>query len=170
MSQQRREDLRSLGNEGLVCAARLFDPSLGVPFAAFAAMHVRWAMLRGLRVDRRQRRGQVQENFAERARMESTRLRVAEPLLSTSEPDAEARLADAQEDAARRAMVAVAVAQLRPKDREVIDGHYFEERELRSLVRSGASYATVRRRHKGALAKLGKRLARGSISASANLG
>lgn len=43
------DDLRSAGHEGLVGAARSFDPSLGVPFRRWANLKVRGAMLDAVR-------------------------------------------------------------------------------------------------------------------------
>jgi RNA polymerase sigma factor FliA len=44
-----RDDLLSFGREGLLDAARRFDPSRGVPFGAYATMRVRGAMFDGVR-------------------------------------------------------------------------------------------------------------------------
>jgi RNA polymerase sigma factor for flagellar operon FliA len=43
------DDLRSFGREGLLQAARSFDPSHGVPFRRWANVRVRGAMMDGLR-------------------------------------------------------------------------------------------------------------------------
>ena len=43
------DELKSYGNEGLLTAARSFDPTRGVPFAAWAALRVRGAMIDGVR-------------------------------------------------------------------------------------------------------------------------
>jgi RNA polymerase sigma factor for flagellar operon FliA len=43
------DDLRSAGHEGLLHAARAFDPSLGVPFRRYATLRVRGAILDSLR-------------------------------------------------------------------------------------------------------------------------
>jgi RNA polymerase sigma factor for flagellar operon FliA len=43
------DDLRSFGREGLLAAARSFDPSRGVPFRRWANMRVRGAMIDGVR-------------------------------------------------------------------------------------------------------------------------
>lgn len=45
----RREDLFSAGSVALVAAAKAFDPSRGAPFATFAAMRIRGALLDELR-------------------------------------------------------------------------------------------------------------------------
>ena len=45
------DDLTSSGHEGLVRAARGFDPSRGVPFRAWAILRVRGAMFDGLRTN-----------------------------------------------------------------------------------------------------------------------
>src|SRR5579862_2039713 len=43
------DDLRSFGHEGLLQAARTFDPSRGVPFRRWANVRIRGAMIDGLR-------------------------------------------------------------------------------------------------------------------------
>jgi RNA polymerase sigma factor for flagellar operon FliA len=43
------EDVTSYGNEGLLVAARTFDPSRGVPFRSWATIKIRGAMLDGIR-------------------------------------------------------------------------------------------------------------------------
>jgi RNA polymerase sigma factor for flagellar operon FliA len=43
------DDLRSFGREGLLQAARTFDPSRGVPFRRWANLRVRGAMIDGVR-------------------------------------------------------------------------------------------------------------------------
>lgn len=43
------DELRSLGQEGLLAAARRFDPEQGVPFRAYASYRVRGAMIDGVR-------------------------------------------------------------------------------------------------------------------------
>jgi RNA polymerase sigma factor for flagellar operon FliA len=43
------EDLRSFGHEGLLLAARTFDPSKGVPFRRWANLRIKGAMIDGLR-------------------------------------------------------------------------------------------------------------------------
>jgi RNA polymerase sigma factor FliA len=44
-----RQDLHSVALLGLVNAARVYDPTLGVPFEAFARSRMRWAVLDELR-------------------------------------------------------------------------------------------------------------------------
>ena len=44
-----RQDLHSAALVALVSAARIFDPSIGVPFAAFARTRMRWAVVDELR-------------------------------------------------------------------------------------------------------------------------
>ncbi len=43
------DDLRSFGREGLLRAARAFDPAFGVPFRRYANLRVKGAMVDGLR-------------------------------------------------------------------------------------------------------------------------
>jgi RNA polymerase sigma factor FliA len=45
------DSLRSFGQEGLLVAARRFDPARGIPFRAFAAYRVRGAIIDGIRKD-----------------------------------------------------------------------------------------------------------------------
>jgi RNA polymerase sigma factor FliA len=45
------ETLRSFGQEGLLVAARRFDPERGIPFRAYAAYRVRGAIIDGIRKD-----------------------------------------------------------------------------------------------------------------------
>ena len=45
-----KDELVSFGSEGLLCAARSFDPARDVPFRCWAAIRVRGAMLDGIRV------------------------------------------------------------------------------------------------------------------------
>jgi RNA polymerase sigma factor for flagellar operon FliA len=44
-----KEDIESYGNEGLLLAARTFDPARGVPFRAWAVFKIRGAMIDGIR-------------------------------------------------------------------------------------------------------------------------
>lgn len=44
-----QEELQSFGHEGLLAAARSFDPTRGVPFTAWAALRVRGAVIDGVR-------------------------------------------------------------------------------------------------------------------------
>ncbi len=167
---KRREELRSHGHEGLVRAAHVFDGSLGVPFAAFAAMHIRWAMLKGLRAERRQLRGHISEEtfLIEESRQSRCGTRV-DPSFAHPTLDAEGQALEAERQHSLRSAVAGALAQLVPKDRAVVEGHYFADQELKALVRPGASYATIRRRHANALSKLGRRLPRTSNFVGANM-
>jgi RNA polymerase sigma factor for flagellar operon FliA len=48
-----REELEALGYEGLVQAARAFDPAQGVPFTTFARFRIMGAMLDGVREEAR---------------------------------------------------------------------------------------------------------------------
>jgi RNA polymerase sigma factor FliA len=44
-----RDELASYGREGLLAAARSFDPARGVPFRSWAALRIRGSMIDGLR-------------------------------------------------------------------------------------------------------------------------
>lgn len=46
------DELLSFGREGLLSAARTFEPSLGVPFGAWATRRVRFSMIDGARARR----------------------------------------------------------------------------------------------------------------------
>jgi len=113
-SRNHAEDLVSHGHVGLVRAAHLFDPSLGVPFAAFAAMHIRWAMLKGLRTERRQRRGQVPEEVLDLEALRESRCGTrVDPSFGPIVLDAEEQALETEWKDWLRTVVGTAVGQLR---------------------------------------------------------
>lgn len=88
------DDLRSAGQEGLLHAARSFDPSLGVPFRRWANLRVRGAMLDAIRAG-----GDVPRRVYARMRAIEAADRVSEAAAeddaqkpATSEAEADARL------------------------------------------------------------------------------
>jgi RNA polymerase sigma factor for flagellar operon FliA len=89
------DDLVGAGREGLLDAARRFDPSRGVPFGAYAALRVRGAILDGVR----------QLSLLPRRTYE--RIAALEAAVRVSEGEAEQVFADAagtDPNAARRAL------------------------------------------------------------------
>jgi RNA polymerase sigma factor for flagellar operon FliA len=89
------EDLRSFGQEGLLMAARRFDPSHEVPFRAYASYRVRGAMIDGIR-----KNAQLPRRVHEKLRMMSA----ADTYSESAAPDAmtEAARGDTRADAQRR--------------------------------------------------------------------
>jgi RNA polymerase sigma factor FliA len=67
------DDLRSFGREGLLDAARKFDPARGVPFRAYANFRVRGAIIDGVRAA-----GQLPRRAYERLNGLSAALKVSE--------------------------------------------------------------------------------------------
>jgi RNA polymerase sigma factor for flagellar operon FliA len=60
------------------------------------------------------------------------------------------------------------IATLPPRDRELVQSHYFAGVELKSLaLRLGVSYTTARRQHQDALTRLGKRLKERGVAGGA---
>lgn len=146
------EEARSWALEGLVAAAIAYDPALQVPFRAFAIGMMRWQVLRGLRGERRHRaRVDLGEVDVERTAQGMARSAAARTV--------EDELVDRHEARARQELVRELCADLPPKERAVIQAHYYEDTELRHIAAAhDASYATIRRRHRVGLRLLGARL------------
>ncbi len=122
-------ELVALGNLGLCEARRRYDGRRGVPFAAFAAMRIRGAMLDGLR----------QEDLVSRS--ERGRIRAGECSASISQVElddndtfsqneaVDERLARMSEIAELRRML----PQLPERERTVLQRHFFEELPLKVI-------------------------------------
>jgi RNA polymerase sigma factor for flagellar operon FliA len=89
------EELRSYGQEGLLLAARRFDPSQEVPFRAYATYRVRGAMIDGIR-----KSAQLPRRVHEKLRM----INAADSYSESATPDAtaEAAAGGTRADAQRR--------------------------------------------------------------------
>jgi RNA polymerase sigma factor for flagellar operon FliA len=125
------DDLRGFGLEGLLNASRSYDASSGVPFGAWAQLHVRRAMFEGLR-QWGYTRGELRRLRLERA---AVCLRGSGPVAAMGMEEAcaddpanspEQLLARAQE----KALVRAAIAQLPPMEREVVQRFDLEGRTL----------------------------------------
>lgn len=124
------EELQSLGNEGLVEAARRYDPELGVPFGAFAHLRIRGAMLDGAR--RHQRAGR-------QAARALRRLEASQALLEQAAASGQARELSTLKDrvAAARKLVertsaAAMMSHLRPVEPDQVGTEAEAERRLLS--------------------------------------
>lgn len=182
-----KEELRSLGHEGLVRAALRWDKELGVPFQAFALMQVRWTIMTGVHREvvawNRWRRAAFEAGaewaasyeadadlaFAGddevQAQYESARNGFALTLVAglvgrAGDVDGvgDAEVEVLAERHRLRSMLERMLAELQPRDRELVEQHYFEGRELKDMTSEGASYATVRRRHAAVMTRLGARM------------
>jgi RNA polymerase sigma factor for flagellar operon FliA len=152
------DDLRSFGREGLLQAARTYDPSRGVPFRRWANLRVRGAMIDGVR---------QWGTLPRQAYRELKALEAGDALLEQYDEDDAARPAQSAEDADSRlssflagmataiavgsmvgtdtheaspedllgdaqmlARVRAAVAKLPEQERHMVERHYFEGERL----------------------------------------
>jgi RNA polymerase sigma factor for flagellar operon FliA len=88
-----KDDLRSFGREGLLQAARTYDPSRGVPFRRWANVRVRGAMIDGVR---------QWGTLPRQAYRELKALEAGDALLEQYDEDDAARPAQSAEDADSR--------------------------------------------------------------------
>lgn len=169
-SPQLFDDLRSCGNEALVLAGLRFDESLGVPFQAFAISQIRWAMLNRLRGERLVARHHVDSvQGSDGVAKEWVPLAARCDLRGrTAHAFGEDAVVLEEEQGRRTHLVQTQLMHLNPKERSVVVSRYFEDTDLKEQVGPKLSYATVRRRHKTALAKLETRI-RASESRSPTL-
>jgi RNA polymerase sigma factor for flagellar operon FliA len=152
------DDLRSFGREGLLNAARTYDPSRGVPFRRWANLRVRGAMIDGVR---------QWGALPRQAYRELKALEAGDALLEQYDEDDSTRPAQSAEDADSRlsaflagmataiavgtmvgtdthdaspedllgdaemlVRVRAAVAQLPEQERHMVERHYFEGQRL----------------------------------------
>jgi RNA polymerase sigma factor FliA len=122
-------ELIALGALGVVEARRRYDGQRGVPFAAFAAMRIRGAMLDGLR----------SEDLVSRS--ERSRIRAGECSASMTEVELQDEMTESQHEAVDERLARLGeIAELRrmlPKlsEREqlVLQRHFFEELPLKVI-------------------------------------
>jgi RNA polymerase sigma factor (sigma-70 family) len=148
------EDLRSVAYLALVRALADFRPERGIALSPYLHLHIRWAILKGLRSDRRLRR----------ADLTSTRASAETSSFSGGSVarwgHGEDELLCREEAALRRRRAAELLEGLSPSERSVVVEHHLRGRELKELVRDGGpSYATIRRRAKSAMEQLRARAA-----------
>jgi RNA polymerase sigma factor FliA len=122
-------ELVALGNLGVVEARRRYEARRGVPFAAFAAMRIRGAMLDGLRAEdlvSRSERSRIRTGDCSPSMVEIEL--EDESIGSPSEP-ADERLARLREIAELRR----SLPSLPERERLVLQRHFFEELPLRVI-------------------------------------
>jgi RNA polymerase sigma factor for flagellar operon FliA len=126
-----RDELVSLGALGWAEARVRFDHSRGVPFAGFAAMRIRGAILDGLRACDTLSRGE-----RKRAKADIT---PTAPRIVSDETEVDAAVAD-EADAAeilqRSELIEelrAALAQLPTRDRYVVSRHFFDDVPMRAI-------------------------------------
>ena len=127
-----RDELVSLGALGWAEARVRFDPSRGVPFAGFAAMRIRGAILDGLRAGDTLTRGERR-----RARQEST---PSAPRIVSDNDELEAAAApqdgDVSDVLAQEEMVEelrAALATLPERERYILSRHFFDDVPMRAV-------------------------------------
>jgi RNA polymerase sigma factor (sigma-70 family) len=144
------EDLRSAACLALVRALADYRPERGVALAPYLHLHIRWAILKGLRSDRRLRRADlasVQANLGETSSFSGGSV--------GRWGHGEDELIEREEAEQRKRRAAELLDVLSPSERAVVVEHHLRGRELKDLVREGGpSYATVRRRAKSAMEQL----------------
>lgn len=126
------DELISVGHLGLMEARQRFDASRGVPFAAFAALRVRGAMLDALRSEdlvSRDERARLRKDGA----LQPTATRVE----LNDEIDAASDGLDPDDAAIRNdgiVRMRAALTCLSEREREVIEQHYFQEQPLKAVA------------------------------------
>ncbi len=160
----------AFGHVALVIAARGFDPRYGVPFAAWAAIRVRGAILDGLRREGRFpiRRGGAEKKAERIARRLAGMQTAAEIGLVGDGPERwderatspERALLDAEEHRElRRALVC-----LSPVQRALVESHYFRGESLsHAAERVGLSKSWASRLHADALRRLRREMHRAPL-------
>lgn len=186
------DELVALGREGLVEAARSFDPKMGVPFGGFAYHRMQGAMLEGVRSLSKSAR--LQRVGARAAQGYLAVVRNEQDVMSDTEEQTQAHLyafSDglvaamfhavasearripeeeiAERELYRKAMGALGAARTRlaPEDRALLDAMYDENRTLgEAAERIGVSYSTAYRAHKRVLTELRHELVREGVDES----
>ena len=126
-----RDELVSLGALGWVEARARFDAGRGVPFAGFAAMRIRGAILDGLRAADTLSRGE-----RKRAKADSA---PTAPRIVSDESEINAAVAD-EADASERLQRSELVEELRAaldrlpaRDRYIVSRHFFDDVPMRAI-------------------------------------
>ena len=126
-----RDELVSLGALGWVEARARFDAGRGVPFAGFAAMRIRGAILDGLRAADTLSRGE-----RKRAKADSA---PTAPRIVSDESELNAAVAD-EADASERLQRSELVEELRAaldrlpaRDRYIVSRHFFDDVPMRAI-------------------------------------
>lgn len=189
-----RDELMSLGYEGLVQAARRFEPSMGVPFEGYAWSRVHGAMMTAIAREISFHRGlreagyKVMETLrdegasltdtdeAHQQRLDEFTGSVLAALLTgmvrSGPPPACDAAGEARQEYARAvAVLGRAMAKLSEVEQRLIRRHYYDDALLKDIADElDMSYATVRRRHHDALRRLGRELRRAEVGHDALMG
>jgi RNA polymerase sigma factor for flagellar operon FliA len=182
------EELRSAGYEGLVAAARSFDPVHGLPFRAFAYFRVQGAMIDAIRREARASRARLlaaasalqrhlqtepddtnpldEDDDAARERLQRMAEQSMACLVEASIAEASRRAgrpteqaAERDADEARVAALSAARAELSARDRRILELLFDEERQLPEAARElSVSASTLRRHLPGVYSRLASRL------------
>jgi RNA polymerase sigma factor (sigma-70 family) len=139
------DDLRSFGGEGLLDAARRFDPGRGVPFEYWAQLQIRSAILDGVR----------------RADMRSGNSTAIALIQATPSPmqTPEDLVAIAERRARRQSEIAALLVRLPSAERQLLELHYFAEQSLAQVANAmGVHRVTANRLHHRALESLRREL------------
>jgi RNA polymerase sigma factor for flagellar operon FliA len=182
------DELQSIGRAALVELVRRYDPE-GAPFAAYLRLHLRWAMLDGVRRERRSHRAVARalglagcDQLAQATgakvlgaappseRQQLTRLRqwlderaaaLGVALLAAGPPPEDPEKITQRRAAVRR--LDAAIAELDDTDeRQLVRRHYFDDEALEQVASElGKSKSWASRRHARAIRSLARKL-RGS--------
>lgn len=181
-----RAELVALGQDGLIEAARSFDPSQGVPFGGYAAFRVRGAILDGMRRHVSEARRLLLAARSAGAEYAS-QIRPTGSVLSDSDAESRAKLSAFSDgvvasmfavlagagakpaadelfiarEARARAMDALerATQSLPEREQRLIHLHYHEARSLREVADElGVAHSTARKYHVSAIDHLAKSL------------
>ncbi len=148
-----RDELVSLGALGYAEARVRFDASRGVPFAGFAAMRIRGAILDGLRAVDTLSRGDRKRAKADAA--------PTAPRVVNDEAEVDAAVAE-QDDAAdllqREEMLEelrVALDKLPERDRYILSRHFFDDVPMRAIgIELGVTESRISQIVSGAVGRL----------------
>lgn len=126
-----RDELIALGNLGLVEARSRWDERRGVPFATFAAARIRGAILDGLRgIDplSREERARVRKELDAQPSVTLVQMEAAQNAVSDTQDASE--IVEDKQDAAE---LYRALGELPDRERQILVGHYFQDRRLRTI-------------------------------------
>lgn len=138
------DELRSLGHEGLVQAARRYDSSYGVPFPQFAKGRVRGAMLDGIRGESRQRRDALALDRAVSAHV--AHRRVDFDPLHHDETDAARGLGEVVDELAMQVVMALAAEAEREAPEETLVARETTTRRQQAIVEIRAELSAEQQR------------------------
>lgn len=189
-----RDELVSLGYEGLVQAARRFEASMGVPFEGYAWSRVHGAMMSAIAKEisfhrfAREAGYKVMETLrdegnvlsdsdqAHQKKLDEFTGSVLAAMLTGMVRSGSSPLAlspeganEAREEYTRAVTVlGRTMAKLPDAEQHILKRHYYEDKLLKEIAGElNLSYATIRRRHHEALRRLGLELRRADVGQDA---